>query len=205
MTHATLAIPRATRDTPPMPSKWVPSTLGECLYWSYANLAMAHAAVATGARDYRRVHYMIRSRLLAGLESGAMTMGPLAEDEKLKLVLPQSCCYCGGKASLSVDHLLPRARGGSDEGENMVWACRSCNSSKGKKDVLVWLKESGRFAPLLLLRRYLKLALGDAIDRGCLLTKLEQAATLELAFSIEALPYQYPMPSELVLWVVPIE
>lgn len=78
-----------------MAGKWVPVTLGESLGWSYANLAMAHAAVAQGEQTYRTLHYMIRSRLHKGLREGKMQIASLAEDEKLKLVLPQACCYCG--------------------------------------------------------------------------------------------------------------
>jgi hypothetical protein len=166
---------------------------------------MAHAAVAKGERQYGRLHYMIRSRLHNGLLAGTMSIGPIAEDEKLKLILPQSCCYCGTKTALSVDHLLPRARGGMDAGENMVWSCKSCNSSKGKKDVLVWLNERARFPPLLLLRRYLKLALDILIERGLLSTPLETAGQLDIPFSAASIPYQYPKPSELVLWVIPLQ
>ncbi|WP_437640604.1 HNH endonuclease [Sorangium sp. So ce854] len=188
-----------------MTSKWVPTTLTESLHWSYANLAMAHAAVAKGQQRYGRLHYMIRAHFRKGLLAGTMSIGSIAEDEKLKLVLPRSCCYCGNKDSLSVDHLIPRGRGGIDAGENMVWSCRSCNSSKGKKDVLVWLKDRGRFPPLLLLRRYLKLAISISAERGLLLTPLETARDLELPFCVASIPHRYPDPSELVLWVVPLE
>ena len=181
-----------------------PKTLGESLIWSYSNLAMAHAAVSQGASRYGRVHYMIRARLRKGLVAGTMNVAALAEDEKLKLILPQACCYCGAKQSLSVDHLLPKAKGGPHTGDNMIWSCKSCNSSKGKKDVLVWLAERHQFAPILLLRRYLKLAFEIGAERGLLDTPLELAQGLDLPFSIAAIPREYPNPSELVLWVVPL-
>ncbi len=181
-----------------------PKTLGESLIWSYSNLAMAHAAVTQGANRYERVHYMIRSRLRKGLVTGTMKVGALAEDEKLKIILPQACCYCGAKEPLSVDHLLPKARGGPHTGDNMIWSCKSCNSSKGKKDVLVWLAERNQFAPLLLLRRYLKLAFEISAERDLIDTPLELAQDLDLPFSVDAIPRQYPNPSELILWVVPL-
>lgn len=53
--------------------------------------------------------------------------------------LPQACCYCGSSIRLSVDHLFPRMRGGADTGDNIVWACRVCNGSKGGRDMLEWL------------------------------------------------------------------
>ncbi len=63
--------------------------IGESLHWSYANLAMAHAAVTKNCSKYDRIHFMIRSKLFKGLQTGSMSIGPLAEDEKLKLVIPQ--------------------------------------------------------------------------------------------------------------------
>ncbi len=42
------------------------------------------------------------------------------------------CQYCGrGDLPLTVDHILPKARGGEDEWENMVCACVQCNNKKG--------------------------------------------------------------------------
>jgi hypothetical protein len=48
------------------------------------------------------------------------------------------CTYCGSKKDLSVDHIVPVSRGGSNENDNLVTACRSCNSSKGDKMLNEW-------------------------------------------------------------------
>jgi 5-methylcytosine-specific restriction endonuclease McrA len=42
-----------------------------------------------------------------------------------------SCQYCGATKNLTIDHVLPRSRGGKDTWENMVVACFPCNSRKG--------------------------------------------------------------------------
>jgi len=39
-----------------------------------------------------------------------MAKGPLVDDERLKLVLPQACGYCVSREILSVDHLIPTKR-----------------------------------------------------------------------------------------------
>jgi 5-methylcytosine-specific restriction endonuclease McrA len=39
------------------------------------------------------------------------------------------CQYCGGTAE-SIDHVIPRSRGGSHSWENVVAACRPCNVRK---------------------------------------------------------------------------
>ena len=42
------------------------------------------------------------------------------------------CQYCGGKAE-TMDHVVPRSRGGDHSWENVVAACRRCNSKKKDK------------------------------------------------------------------------
>ncbi|AGX86756.1 HNH endonuclease [Candidatus Symbiobacter mobilis] len=178
------------------------TTVGELLHWSYANLAMAHSAIKKKIEKYERSQFMIRSRLYAGLNKQTMSIGPLADDERLKMVLPQACCYCGSREHLSADHLIPTKRGGANTGDNIVWACRSCNSSKCARDVLEWLEENKQFPPILLLRRYLKLATEISIQRGLMNVPIVEAP--ELPFSLSAIPRTYPPPSQLRLWVVEI-
>jgi 5-methylcytosine-specific restriction endonuclease McrA len=43
------------------------------------------------------------------------------------------CQYCGTHQDLTLDHVLPRSRGGKSSWENLVTACRSCNSRKGDR------------------------------------------------------------------------
>ncbi|MBK5092365.1 MAG: HNH endonuclease [Actinobacteria bacterium] len=43
-----------------------------------------------------------------------------------------ACQYCGGKAE-TMDHVVPRSRGGAHSWENVVAACRRCNSKKKDK------------------------------------------------------------------------
>jgi len=44
----------------------------------------------------------------------------------------QRCQYCGVSGiELTLDHVMPRHRGGPHEWENLVAACRSCNHRKG--------------------------------------------------------------------------
>ncbi len=42
------------------------------------------------------------------------------------------CQYCGSASiSLTVDHIMPRSRGGEDSWENLISACLRCNNRKG--------------------------------------------------------------------------
>jgi len=45
-----------------------------------------------------------------------------------------TCQYCGMTShDLTIDHIVPRHRGGRHEWENLVAACRACNHRKGAK------------------------------------------------------------------------
>jgi len=43
------------------------------------------------------------------------------------------CQYCGKKSDLTIDHILPRSRGGKDTWENLTTACEKCNVKKGNR------------------------------------------------------------------------
>jgi 5-methylcytosine-specific restriction endonuclease McrA len=43
-----------------------------------------------------------------------------------------TCQYCGGSAD-SIDHVVPRSRGGLHVWDNVVAACRRCNTAKGDR------------------------------------------------------------------------
>lgn len=45
-----------------------------------------------------------------------------------------TCQYCGAqptKAELTLDHIVPKVRGGLNTWENVVCACKACNNRKG--------------------------------------------------------------------------
>lgn len=45
-----------------------------------------------------------------------------------------TCQYCGGQGKgLTIDHVVPRSRGGRTTWENVVAACRRCNAIKGDR------------------------------------------------------------------------
>jgi 5-methylcytosine-specific restriction endonuclease McrA len=42
------------------------------------------------------------------------------------------CAYCGDRRDrLSIDHIIPKSRGGKTTFENCVSACKTCNLKKG--------------------------------------------------------------------------
>ena len=56
------------------------------------------------------------------------------EWEIIKQAYKHRCAYCGERPrQLTQDHVIPITRGGGTTSNNIVPACKSCNSSKGTK------------------------------------------------------------------------
>jgi len=49
------------------------------------------------------------------------------------------CVYCGEVKPLTMDHIIPLSKGGHHVKENIVPACKTCNSIKNNKTVLLQL------------------------------------------------------------------
>ena len=58
----------------------------------------------------------------------------------------KSCIYCG-KHSESIDHVLPRSKGGLSSTKNCVPACLSCNGSKTDNDAFEWYRKQRFYDP----------------------------------------------------------
>ena len=58
------------------------------------------------------------------------------------------CFYCDPAkpetSDLSIDHVEPRSRGGSEHLHNLVLACRKCNHAKGAKTIEAFRPNAGR-------------------------------------------------------------
>jgi 5-methylcytosine-specific restriction endonuclease McrA len=42
-----------------------------------------------------------------------------------------TCQYCGSRSNLTVDHVVPRSKGGTSSWDNIVASCAPCNRRKG--------------------------------------------------------------------------
>lgn len=61
-----------------------------------------------------------------------------ADWERLVSRFQGRCAYCGEKRPLTQEHVIPLARGGRHSIGNILPACLTCNSSKGKKLLVEW-------------------------------------------------------------------
>lgn len=76
----------------------------------------------------RRTQERIRDAELRGAGKGLT----LEDWNAILLRFGFKCAYCGIlTARLTIDHVIPISKGGSNSRENIVPACQSCNSKKG--------------------------------------------------------------------------
>ena len=54
------------------------------------------------------------------------------------------CGYCDDVAT-SLDHIVPRFKSGSSNRNNLIPACRRCNSNKGSTEVETWYRQQDFF------------------------------------------------------------
>lgn len=55
------------------------------------------------------------------------------------------CVYCGAGAeqrdvALTIDHVVPVTRGGTNHARNLVTCCKECNDSKGNLRLRTWAR-----------------------------------------------------------------
>ena len=61
--------------------------------------------------------------------------------ESCKKHFGYNCCYCGKPGKLTQEHFIPLSKDGEYTINNIVPACKSCNSKKHNKDFFKWYSE----------------------------------------------------------------
>lgn len=78
---------------------------------------------------------VLSSRVIRLLEYVKIPLKKIMEQKPSRSLIYKrdnhTCQYCGSTKKLTIDHVIPRSRGGKDTWENMVIACSSCNTKKG--------------------------------------------------------------------------
>jgi 5-methylcytosine-specific restriction endonuclease McrA len=79
------------------------------------------------------------------IQSKEYQQGTLAGYETREYLLEKwgrQCAYCGVKdVPFQVEHIHPRAKGGSNSITNLTLSCEKCNTKKGTKDIKDFLKK----------------------------------------------------------------
>jgi hypothetical protein len=95
----------------------------------------------TSFRDYLPLYERVSDYIF---NMSALTRGEARQQwrDSIKEAWYNRCAYCGkppiDDASLTIDHVKPKSKGGQDCTSNVIPACTDCNSAKASSDWLAW-------------------------------------------------------------------
>jgi 5-methylcytosine-specific restriction endonuclease McrA len=109
-----------------MPTNYVKTIHDEILF-EYAKLISRSA--------FNKLEWAFITNTFFKLKKGEIKISDTIREWENEQTLPKQCVYCGSGENLTTDHLIPKNRGGDNSADNLVIACKSCNSSRGDKGV----------------------------------------------------------------------
>lgn len=79
-----------------------------------------------------------------GWEDSGYVVGGLPEADRQRILKRDdfTCRRCGSTEDLTIDHKIPRSRGGTNDEDNLQTLCRRCNSAKNNRQAAAFNKES---------------------------------------------------------------
>jgi len=101
--------------------------------------------------DMQLIQAQAEGREIEGVEYQRGTLAGYELGEYLLAKWNRTCAYCDAhNVPLEKEHIVPKARGGSNRVSNLTLACRPCNEKKAARDVREFLaKEPARLARIL--------------------------------------------------------
>ncbi|GLV54363.1 hypothetical protein KDH_12110 [Dictyobacter sp. S3.2.2.5] len=162
-----------------VPKGWLPpslfSRIANVLTW-VKRLSRLCAITAMSMELVRFDMQLMENPEITGVEYQQGTLMGFEVREYLLEKWGRTCAYCGATdRPLQVEHIHPRANGGTNRISNLTLACEKCNTAKGTQDIRVFLKKKPIVLEKILVqaRRPLKDAAAVNATRWALLDRLK--------------------------------
>jgi 5-methylcytosine-specific restriction endonuclease McrA len=75
-------------------------------------------------------------------------MNWISQHKRLAIYLRDglACCYCGNSdCQLTLDHIKPHSKGGTNHESNLVTCCLKCNSSRGNRSYSKFANDTANY------------------------------------------------------------
>jgi 5-methylcytosine-specific restriction endonuclease McrA len=168
-------------DNRTKPKGWLPPSLQHrvdtVLSW-VTRLRRAMPVTSMATELVRFDMQLLENPEISGIEYQNGTLAGTELREYLLNKWERRCAYCDAQnVPLNIDHVVPRASGGSNRVSNLTLACIPCNERKGAQPVEVFLaRDTKRLAKIKSgLKRPLKDAAAVNATRWALFNRLKQA------------------------------
>ena len=135
---------RAPRfDNRRRPEGWLAPSLRSRLDNVVGWVKRYHGLAPIGAVSIEHVRFDTQQLVNPEISGMEYQEGALAGYELREYLLEKwgrQCAYCGAEhVSLQIEHIQPKAHGGSERASNLTLACRRCNEQKGARSVKEFL------------------------------------------------------------------
>lgn len=149
-----------------MPDREV-QTIRQLIYYQYAKIVAKSAL----GQDAKKESYGFIKKTFRDFVNSDKTWSDIIREDKQFIQGEKRCIYCNSVKDLTWEHIVSRSLKINDrcptcdkiQGiHNMIWACKSCNSSKGDKGLYHYFQSihpTPKFydeIPPLLEKKYLK-------------------------------------------------
>ncbi|HUI28708.1 MAG TPA: hypothetical protein VLX91_00725 [Candidatus Acidoferrales bacterium] len=122
-----------------MPDKEV-KTIRDLIYYQYAKIITCRAFNVPDGQQAKKLHYGFIKKTFHDLKSGGKSWSHIEREDWQLVEAEKKCAYCGSTENLTREHIVPKSLHIKPDCptcdhiqsiHNEVWACGSCNSSKG--------------------------------------------------------------------------
>jgi ribosomal protein L37AE/L43A len=132
-----------------MPDRDV-KTIRDLIYYQYAKIIVRRASGVADGKEAKAVSYGLIKNKFRELKNGIISWSEITREDKQLVEAEKRCIYCGAERDLHWEHIVPKSLGilpqcptcETIQGiHNQIWACGSCNSSKGAKGLYQFYKD----------------------------------------------------------------
>jgi len=132
-------------DNRSRPKGWLAPSLKSCVYNVLTWVNRLRRLCPIAAISMELVRFDPQAIEHPDIEGCQYQQGTLAGYEVREYLLEKwarTCSYCGKQhVPLQIEHIIPRAKGGTDRVSNLTLACEQCNRAKGTQDIARFLQE----------------------------------------------------------------
>lgn len=144
---------RKTRYRPPRwrnrkrPAGWIAPSMHSRVENIMTWIARVRSYAPVSAISLERVKFDTQLLVNPDIAGEEYQQGPLYETEVREFLLHKynhTCVYCGARPAVrgTIEHIIPRSKGGSNSISNLAWACYACNQKRSNQPLVDFIGRS---------------------------------------------------------------
>jgi len=125
-------------------------TIRDQIFFQYAKIIACKVLKCANGKEAKKKGYGFIKNTFRELRDGNKRWSDILREDWQFIESDKKCIYCGSEKNLDKEHIVPRSINIKPVCEtcdkiqgihNQIWACESCNSSKGDKGLYEFFKD----------------------------------------------------------------